>query len=123
MGISFKYIENDTILVRKMTGKLKFETLYSSWLDLIMNRSIKPGIIGVVNDIRDAELLMEVADLKKLIELFEEHIDIFGKTKMAVLVSSYKNIVFPMMGDKLTSKLNIKPFSTFDAAVGWIKTK
>jgi hypothetical protein len=88
-----------------------------------MNRSIKPGIIGVVNDIRDAELLMEVADLKKLIELFEEHIDIFGKTKMAVLVSSYKNIVFPMMGDKLTSKLNIKPFSTFDAAVGWIKTK
>jgi len=116
-----EYIDNDSILIRKVRGRAEFSEIYCSWNDLIKNDKIKPVITGIINDFRDAELIMSITDVKKLITLFEEHTDIFGGLKIAVVVDSYKNIVFPIVGQKFTSKMEVRPFSTYEAAYDWIK--
>jgi len=120
MKQKIEYIEDNTILVRRGQGKLEFSELYDFWVDLIENDRIDPKIKGIINDLQNAELVMNMADVKKLISLFEAHPDIFGGKKIAVVADSHKNIVFPMMGQKLTSKMQVRPFSTFSASLDWI---
>ncbi len=116
-----EYIDDDSIMVRRVRGKAEFSDIFCSWSDLIKNNEIKPAITGIINDFRDVELIMNIADVKKLITLFEENTDIFGGKKIAVVVDSYKNIFFPMVGQKFTSKMQVRPFSTYEAAYNWVK--
>ena len=115
-----KYIDDNSILLRKVRGKAEFHEIYCSWNDMIKNGEIKPDIKGIINDFHNSELIMNIADVKKLIDLFEENYNIFGGKKIAVVVDSYKNIVFPMVGQKFASKMEVRPFSTFDAAYDWV---
>ncbi len=114
------YIDNDTILVRRVKGVADFNEIYCSWLDVISEGNVKQSTIGIINDFHGAELKMKITDVKRLLSLFEDNLDVFGTLKIAVVVDSYKNIVFPMMGEKLSKKINVRPFSTFDAARDWI---
>ena len=63
---------------------------------------------------------MKITDVKKLILLFEANIEVFGLLKIAVVVDSSKNIVFPMAGEKFSSIIDVRPFSTFEAAHNWV---
>jgi len=115
-----EYIDNMTILLRTVRGKAEFDDLYCSWNDMIKNKEIKPEIKGIINDFHDAELIMNISDVKKLITLFEANSEIFGGKRIAVVVDSYKNIVFPMVGQKFASRMEVRPFSTFEAAHDWV---
>jgi hypothetical protein len=120
MKQEIEYINDKMILVRKVRGKLDFSELYDFWVDLIENKKIDPGIKGIINDLRGSELNMTIPDVKKLIMLFEANSDIFLGKRMAVVTDSSQNIVFPMIGQKITSKIEVRPFSTFQAATDWI---
>lgn len=115
-----KYIDDNSILLRKVRGRAEFSDIYCSWNDMIKNGEISPGIKGIINDFHNAELIMNISDVKKLINLFEENSDIFGGKRIAVVVDSYKNIVFPMVGQKFASKMEVRPFSTYEAAYDWV---
>ncbi len=116
-----EYIDSESILVRRVRGRAEFTEIYNSWNDLIKNRKVKPALKGIINDFYEAELIMTLSDVKRLIKLFQEHPDIFNGIKIAVIIDSYKNIVFPMFGQKIVSNMEVRPFSTFEAAYNWIK--
>ncbi len=120
MEHEIKYIDDNSILLRKVRGKAEFSDIYCSWNDMIKKGELKPGIKGIINDFHNAELIMNIADVKKLINLFEENAEIFGGKRIAVVVDTYKNIVFPIVGQKFASKMEIRPFSTCDAAYDWV---
>ena len=120
MEQKLEYINEDKVLVRRVRGKADFDEIYCSWLDVISNYQVKPTTVGIINDFFGAELDMKIPDVKKLISLFESNVEIFGSLKIAVVVDSYKNIVFPMIGNKFSMKVNVRPFSTFEAALNWV---
>lgn len=76
--------------------------------------------IGIINDFYGVDLNMKINDVKKLTKLLEDNIEVFGALKMAVVVDSHKSIVFPIVADKFSAKVNIRPFSTFGYARDWI---
>ncbi|NPA36345.1 MAG: hypothetical protein GXO47_05800 [Chlorobi bacterium] len=120
MDVYCRYIDDESILIRELKGEGDFKEIYNLWLRLIEEGGLRPDMKGVINDLREAGLLMDVHEIHKLIDLFEENIELFSRIKIAVVVSSYKNIVFPMVGNKISKKIQIKPFSTIEAARNWI---
>ncbi len=120
MEQKLEYINDDKILVRKVQGVADFDEIYCSWLDVISKNRVKPTTIGIINDFVGAELDMKIIDVKKLISLFESNIEVFGLLRIAVVVDSYKNIVFPMVGNKFSAKINVRPFSTYETAHDWV---
>ena len=120
MGIYIRYIENNGILVREARGKVTFDELYVSWKDMITTEKLNASLFGIINDFRELEIDAKISDVNNILKLIDENIDVFKEIKIAVVVDSYKNIVFPMMVEKISKKAQIKPFSTFDAARDWI---
>ena len=120
MNQSIKYIDDSRILVRAIRGKADFEEIYDSWRDLIKDGYFNPPVIGMINDYCGAELMVDISDMKKIKVLLEDYPDIFKSIKIAVVVDSFKNIVFPMIVDKVSKQANVRPFSTFEAARDWI---
>ena len=120
MEINLRYIDNERILVRKIKGKVTFMDIFNSWQHLVSDGWLNPSIIGIINDFRDMELEANVSDVKEVVKLIEVNFDLFRGLRIAVVVDSYKNIVFPMMLEELSKKVEIKPFSTFEAAQDWV---
>ena len=121
MTISIRYTGDDKILVREARGRVTFSEIYNSWQDMISSRLLNASLIGIINDFRELELDASINDVNKILKLIDDNYDIFKNIKIAVVVDSYKNIVFPMMVEKISKKVIIKPFSTFEAAEDWIK--
>jgi hypothetical protein len=118
--IKVKYSEDGKILIREIRGKVSFSEVYDSWLDLLDKEAFKPPLKGMINDFRGADLEVNVTDTRSIISLLLENNHIFNDVKVAVIVDSYKNIVFPMIVEKIAKEANVKPFSTFEAAKDWI---
>jgi len=76
--------------------------------------------IGIINDFYGVDLNMKINDVKKMTKLLEDNIEVFGALKMAVVVDSHKSIVFPMVGDRFSEKINVRPFSTYESAHDWV---
>ncbi len=115
-----RYIDGNKILVREIRGKANFDEIYCSWKNLIENNDFNPSVIGMINDFRGIELDVKISDVNKIKILLEDNPQIFKSMKIAVFVDSFKNIVFPMVVEKLSKKATVRPFSTFEAAHDWI---
>ena len=120
MEQNVKYIDDNRILVREIRGEANFSEIYCSWKDLIENNDFNPSVIGMINDFRGVKLDVKISDIGKIKLLLEDNPQIFKSLKIAVVVNSYKNIVFPMLIEKVSKKANVRPFSTFEAAHDWI---
>ena len=48
--------------------------------------------------------------------------DYLSKIKLAVICDNPRTIIFPTLGERQEQELQIKPFSTMEAAVDWILT-
>ena len=120
MNLKIRHIDDDRILVREIRGKADFSEIYGSWLDLIKNNSFKPPILGMINDFRGAELNVKVSDIDEILQMLKENRHILGSLKIAVVVDSFKTIVFPMIVEKTAKNVNVRAFSTFEAAHDWI---
>jgi hypothetical protein len=118
--INLRYIDDGKILVREARGKLTFYDIYDSWLEMVNTGVLNSSLLGIINDFRELELTANINDVNRILELIEENIDTFQNIKIAVVVDSYKNIVFPMMVEKISKIARIKPFSTFEAAEDWM---
>ena len=121
MKINLRYIDDDRILVREIKGKVTFMDIYDSWQDIVRDGWLNLSLIGIINDFRGMELNAEVSDVQEIINLIESNQNIFKGLRIAVVVDSYKNIVFPMIVERLYKKVEIKPFNTFEAAHDWVR--
>ena len=121
MSIAFIKYENfsDSILIRKFTESVEVSDIIGSWEYLLEQKMLTDSVKGVINDITDCELKMNMESFKTLIGYLKEH-EIFKKIKLAVICDDPKKIVFPVFGSLNESELNIRPFATMDAAVEWI---
>jgi hypothetical protein len=113
------HYRSEIILMRKFHGQIDIKDITDSWDYLIKNNMLSETHKGVINDIRDAELNMNVRSFGILLNYLKEH-DIFHKIKLAVVCDTPGKIIFPMLGDSMSPDLKIKPFTTIEAASDWI---
>jgi len=109
----------DSILVRNFTGVVEVDDIIRSWEYLLGSDLLRENIIGVINDLSDCELRMNISAFQTLIAFLKEN-DRLKKIKLAVVSSNPKIVVFPALGEQKEHNLRIKPFTTIEAAEYWI---
>lgn len=121
MGIVFyPHIQHpDLILVRTFKGEIHVENILGSWRQLVINDLIPTSVLGIINDLRGAQLKMSMEDFQKLLSFIRSNEKI-RKLKLAAVCSNPENMVFPTLAEFREKDLNIRPFSMMEAAVDWI---
>lgn len=121
MAIEFKRDSNhpDAILIRKFSGSVGLKEIIDSWDYLLGSGMLNSEVKGVINDLSDCDLQMDMNNFNELIWYLKSK-DIFHQAKLAVICNDPKQIIFPVMGEMKEKGLNIRPFSIEDAAVEWI---
>ncbi|MDX1828661.1 MAG: hypothetical protein R3342_03850 [Lutibacter sp.] len=109
----------ESILIRKFIGKVSLNDIIDSWEYLLVNKLTNKKTKGVINDLSDCELTMDMENFKTLINYLKKK-DCFKEIKLAVITGSPQTMIFPFLGEEHEKELKIKPFSTMEAAVNWI---
>ena len=110
---------SEFVLMRKFYGPIDISNITDSWEYLIRNKILKESHLGVINDITNAELKMDIHNFEKLVTYLKGN-DIFRKIKLAVVCDTPGKVIFPILGNSMDPDLRIKPFSTIHAAADWI---
>lgn len=121
MSITYKrhHLFPDYIYIREFRGRVGLEEIINSWEFLINNNLLNHSIKGVINDLADCRLDMNMDSFQVLIGYLKAH-DQFTKIKLAVICDDPHIIVFPTLGEVREKSLKIKPFTSEEAAVEWI---
>lgn len=114
-----KHLYPDSVILRKFEGKVSADEIMQSWQDLEADNRFTNDIQGVLNDLEDCELTMDIKGFKRLMSLMLKK-DYIHNIRIAVVTNSTRNIIFPTLGETQFRDLKIKPFSTIQAAVDWI---
>ncbi len=112
-----KYPEE--ILVREFKGDVDVDQIIASWEYLLSCGKLTVKVRGVINDLSNCNLIMDLVSFKKLAG-YLKRTEEFKSLKLAVVSNSPKNVVFPFIGETQIIELMIRPFSTETAAVNWI---
>jgi hypothetical protein len=113
------HYQSEFILMRKFFGPIDIHDITDSWDYLLAHNILNDKHRGVINDIRDAELNMDIHNFQVLLAYLRKN-TIFQEIKLAVICDTPGKIIFPMIGNSLHPELKIKPFSTLEAAAEWI---
>ena len=109
----------ESILIRKFIWKASSLDIIKSWEYLLENNLIEKNIKGVITNLLECDLNLDMESFKTVINYMQNQACLKG-IKCAVVTENSKTIVFPFLGEKRNSDLKIKPFSTIEAAVNWI---
>lgn len=121
MGIYYRKHERypESILIRDFAGEVTVDEIIGSWKYLISNNMISDDTLGIINNLTNCDLQMDMAGFKDVINFMKTQ-DLLKKVKLAVICDDPKTIVFPALGEQKEDELKIKPFSTMNAAVDWV---
>lgn len=121
MGIAYKNhkVFPNNIYYRDFKGTVNVREIIMSWEFLLNNDLIKEETKGIINNLNDCELDMDMDSFQTLMNYLKAHAE-FKHLKLAVICTDPRKIVFPVLGEKMEKTLKIKPFASEDAAVSWI---
>lgn len=110
---------SEFILLRKFYGPIEIKDITDSWDYIIKNKILTESHKGVINDITNAELNMDIHNFEILVTYLKGK-EIFRNLKLAVVCDTPGKIIFPILGNSMHPDLKIKPFSTIHNAADWI---
>lgn len=119
-NIEYDYDPETRILHKTHTGDISKNDIFGSWDYAIENKLIKNDIAGIVIDYRKARLSLELRDTDTIPQYFDRRPDIFGGKKLAVIVNTPNEIVYPLLIEQKEKTYILKTFSTEEAATVWI---
>ena len=109
----------ELITIRTFSGTVNSKEIIDSWKSIIENNVNNKNLIGIINDLTNCELQINLDSFKNILDFMNKQ-DFLKKLKIAVISESPNQIIFPFIAQKNEKDLNIKPFSTMDAATNWI---
>lgn len=121
MSIIYKKhdLHPESILIRDFIGEVSVNEIMESWQYLIERKMITDRIKGVINNLSNCNLIMDMEGFKTLMAYIKKQKNLKG-IKLAVITETPRTIIFPVIGEFSEKELKIKPFSTMAAAVDWI---
>jgi predicted HAD superfamily phosphohydrolase YqeG len=108
----------ESILIRRFVDEVDVNKIIDSWKNLIESKMITDKTKGVINDLDNSKLNIDMESFKTLIRFLKEE-PVLKKLKLAVVCNNPHTIVFPFLAEQ-EKNLMIKPFSTIENAIEWI---
>lgn len=105
--------------MRCFKGLVTLEDIIISWDEVFLKFEDLTIYKGFVTDMLDVDLQLEEKDLNSLAEYLTGHINRIEDMKLAVIIDT-PLVIHPILMNHRLRKLQIRPFSTMDAAIKWI---
>jgi len=111
--------EQNGVIVRRFSGEVCIEDMMESWKLLLSSYTNLREYKGILTSFLDAEIKHEDQNLNVLIEFLKNYLDQLKDLKIAVVMDIPMVTNTIIVGQKVKF-LQIKPFSTVEAAMQWI---
>ena len=112
--------EQDGVIVRHFSGEVCFEDMMESWNKLLDNYPNLDEYKGILTSFLDASVKPEDSNLNVMVEFLKAHLDQLKNLKIAMVMNTPMVTTTIILSQKVKS-LQIKPFSTVEAALYWIE--
>jgi hypothetical protein len=111
--------EQDGVIFRRFFGEVCFDDMIESWKMLVSSYPNLRGYKGILTSFLDADITHEDHNMNVLIEFLKGYLDQLKDLKIAIVMDTPMVTNTIIMGQRVKS-LQIKPFSTVEAAMEWI---
>ncbi len=111
--------EQDGVIFRRFSGEVCFEDIIGSWNKLFSSYTDLNDYKGILTNFLDAELKQEDQNLNVLVDFLKRNLDQLKDLKIAIVMDT-PMVTNTIIVSKKVKSLQIKPFSTVEAAMKWI---
>ena len=121
MNVEYSYIDvlEKRILCRKFTENAGIEDVVASFEEIMKNKMLSENTIGIISDLRGVKFDINFSVFKRVSAFLKLHPELFNY-KLAAITTTPKQVVMVILANNVSSKLNAKPFSTFEASLEWM---
>ena len=109
----------DNVIIRCFQGDVYLQDVIDSWNEIFSRYDDLTAFKGIVTNMLDAEMQHEDKNLNILVEYLKGNLDRMGNMKIAMVMDTPQVTNTILMGRKM-KQLQIRPFTTMDAAMSWI---
>ena len=111
--------EQNGVLIRRFSGSVNYKDIINAWNLLFKTYDNLENYKGMVHNYLDAEFDPKEDNLNELIDYLKEHLGQLREFKIGVVMDTPLVTHTIIMSTK-ASPLQIKPFSSTEAALNWI---
>ena len=111
--------EQNGVIIRQFSGEVHFDDIMESWTQLLSNYSNLEDYKGIVTNFLDARITHEDHNLNVLVDFLKGHLEKLKDLKIAIVMDTPMVTNTLIVGQRVKF-LQIKPFSTEEAALKWI---
>jgi hypothetical protein len=111
--------EQNGVLIRRFSGSVNYKDIINAWNLLFKTYDNLENYKGIVHNYQDAEFEHKELNLNELIDYLREHMDQLKDLRIGVVMDTPLVTHTIIMSAKI-SPMQIRPFSTTEAALSWI---
>ncbi len=121
MAVKYSYIDffDHKILYREFTEDSCFDDILISFKEILENKMLTDKTVGIITDIRGVKCEINPFVFIKVTKFLKRNPELYDY-KLAALTDSPKQVALATIASKVSSKIKVKPFSTYEASVKWM---
>lgn len=119
--VQFEFDADTKIFYKSIKGVITLDDIKNSWREVVKKELMPDSIVGFILDYRKAHFDMNSHDFDNVAKYYSTNKAFFKGKQIAVITNDPKDIVLPMLLEKMHNCFEIHPFSTMEAAVEWLK--
>lgn len=112
---------DSSALVGAFEGKISIDNILCFWEELMKCDSLPAEMKGVVLDFSKAILDFKASSYVRIVDFFIENISFVRKFKIGVVANNPHNIVVIMLIARENFMYELRPFTTINASLIWVK--
>ena len=112
--------EQNGVIIRRFSGEVCIEDMMDSWDKLLASYTNLQDYKGILTSFLDADIKHEDNNMNIVVDFLKGKLDQLKDLKIAIVMDTPMVTNTIIMGQKVKT-LQIKPFSTFEAAMQWIE--
>lgn len=112
--------EENGVIIRHFSGEVHFDDIIESWTELLADYPNLKAYKGILTNYLDADVKHNERNLNVLVDFLQGNLDHLRDLKIAVVQDTPMITNTIILGQKVKS-LQIRPFSTVDAAMRWVR--
>ena len=110
------------VIVRSFKGDVYLEDIIKSWNEIFFKYEDLRSFDGILTDLLAAEVQYKDENFNILLQFLKENLHRMEGMKIALVMDTPK-VTNTIMMDRKMKNLQIRPFSTKEAALNWITLK
>ncbi len=108
------------IYFKHYSGEVYIEDVFKTWEEKIRNDISGRGIKKFVVDYKKASIKFPSGRATDIADFYKKHDDVFRDSKIAMVMESPDQVVFPHLVEMQNVSFIIRTFYTMEAALQWL---